>query len=109
MNFEFKHGLRVALQSFDTIAYGSHVHVAYRHVCLYSTCLLIQLRLAQLGHRTIRLSYVRHGEKGKPAREEQLPELPDKMRDSEAYLTKLEKDFRDLMDVVCQDPEKMKE
>ena len=83
-NVECEHRLWVALQSFDTIDYGSHVHVSYRYVRLYSTHLLVQFRLAQLRHRTIRLRHVRHGEKGKPSREGEQSELTDKMRGCEA-------------------------
>ena len=54
MNAECEVRLRTALRSFDMIDYGSHLHLSYRYVRLYSARLQVQYEHAQVRPRTLR-------------------------------------------------------
>ena len=109
MNAECRRGLQVALKSFDTIDYGSYLHIDYSYARLYSTRLLVQFQIAQLRHRTIRLRYVCHADERKRVLEEELPDLPDDLHECEALLSKFKTEFSELMDIVRRDNAMMNE
>ena len=109
MNVEYEKGVQYALRSYDTVDYGSYVHLNYRYVRLYSTRPLVQYQVAQLRHRTIHPRQVRNHEKAKSSREKELPEFPFKMCECEAMLAELNDEFDKNVEIVRGDPEMLNE
>ena len=108
MDVECLNGLKAALKSFDTIDYGSHVHINYEYVLLNLTRLLAQFPFAQMRHRNIRLCAVRNRKDCKPSHEESLPQLPHTMAKCSPLKEALEGEFRELMDVVQADADMLR-
>ena len=104
MNIGCEKGVQYALRSFNTVNYGSYLHLNYRYLRLYSTRLLLHYQPAQLRHHTVCIRQVRNHEKRKSSREEKSPELPLEMRECEALLAELNDEFDRLKEIVCGYP-----